>query len=101
MTQNKEGSTKAPTRHPVEFNNPDFAMLAESFGAWGKVVSSTDEFKSALEEAFEQNGPALIGVPIDYAENMKLILLLQRNVNGLRFILKRIYQFVLVGFMDK
>jgi acetolactate synthase-1/2/3 large subunit len=56
----------------LEFNNPDFAMLAESFGAWGKVISSADEFKPALEEAFKQNGPALIGVPIDYAENMKL-----------------------------
>ena len=21
---NKEGGTKAPTRHPIEFNNPDF-----------------------------------------------------------------------------
>jgi acetolactate synthase-1/2/3 large subunit len=26
----------------------------------------------ALEEAFAQDGPALIAVPVDYAENMKL-----------------------------
>jgi len=26
----------------------------------------------ALEEAFRQPGPAVIGVPIDYGENMKL-----------------------------
>ncbi len=56
----------------LKFDNPDFAMLAQSFGAWGKVISSADEFKPALEEAFKQNGPALIGVPIDYSENMKL-----------------------------
>ena len=36
------------------------------------MISSADEFKPALEEAFKQDGPALIGVPIDYAENMKL-----------------------------
>ena len=56
----------------LKFDNPDFAMLAQSFGAWGKVISSADEFKPALEDAFKQNGPALIGVPIDYSENMKL-----------------------------
>ena len=56
----------------LKFNNPDFAMLAESFDAWGKVITSAEEFKSTLEEAFKQDGPALIGVPIDYTENMKL-----------------------------
>ena len=56
----------------LKFTNPDFAKLAESFDAWGTVISSVDEFKPALEEAFKQDGPALIGVPIDYAENMKL-----------------------------
>ena len=56
----------------LKFTNPDFAKLAESFDAWGKVISSADEFKPALEEAFKQDGPALIGVPIDYTENMKL-----------------------------
>ena len=56
----------------LKFNNPDFAMLAESFDAWGKVISSADEFRPVLEEAFKQDGPALIGVPIDYNENMEL-----------------------------
>ena len=56
----------------LKFNNPDFAMLAESFDAWGKVISSAEAFKPALEEAFKQDGPALIGVPIDYNENMEL-----------------------------
>ena len=56
----------------LKFENPDFAMLAESFGAWGKVISSADQFEPTLVEAFKQNGPALIGVPIDYSENMKL-----------------------------
>ena len=28
--------------------------------------------KSALEETFAQDGPALIAVPVDYSENQKL-----------------------------
>lgn len=56
----------------LEFTNPDFAMLAKSFGMWGTEVTSTDGIIPALEEAFQQDGPALIAIPVDYAENMKL-----------------------------
>lgn len=56
----------------LAFTNPDFAMLAKSFGMWGKEVTSTAEIVPALKEAFEQDGPALIAIPVDYAENMKL-----------------------------
>ena len=56
----------------LKFDNPDFFELAKSFGMWGKHVHSADQFIPALNEAFKQNGPAIIGVPVDYAENMKL-----------------------------
>jgi acetolactate synthase-1/2/3 large subunit len=56
----------------LAFGNPDFEMLAKSFGAWGKVLSGPGQLKPALAEAFRQEGPALIGVPVDYAENVKL-----------------------------
>jgi acetolactate synthase-1/2/3 large subunit len=56
----------------LAFGNPDFAMLAKSFGAWGAVLTAPDQLKPALAEAFRQPGPALIGVPVDYAENVKL-----------------------------
>ena len=56
----------------LAFNNPDFEVLAESFGMWGKKVTSTDQIVPFLEEAFSQEGPALISVPVDYSENMKL-----------------------------
>ncbi len=39
---------------------------------WGKQVNSAKEFLPALEEAFKQKGPAIIGVPVDYSENMRL-----------------------------
>ena len=56
----------------LAFTNPDFEALASSFGMWGKKVSSTDQIIPFLEEAFSQEGPALISVPVDYSENMKL-----------------------------
>ena len=56
----------------LAFNNPDFEVLAESFGMWGRKVTSTDQIVPFLEEAFSQEGPALISVPVDYSENMKL-----------------------------
>jgi acetolactate synthase-1/2/3 large subunit len=56
----------------LAFTNPDFEMLAQSFGMWGKHLTSPDELPGALEEAFKQDGPSIIAVPIDYAENMKM-----------------------------
>ena len=56
----------------LKFDNPNFLELAKSFGMWGKQVHSADQFVPALNEAFKQKGPAIIGVPVDYGENMKL-----------------------------
>ena len=56
----------------LKFGNPDFELLAQSFGMWGKTLTAADQLPGALTEAFAQDGPALIAVPIDYAENMKL-----------------------------
>ena len=56
----------------LAFGNPDFELLAQSFGMWGKTLTSPDQLPGALDEAFSQDGPALLAVPIDYAENMKL-----------------------------
>ncbi len=56
----------------LAFGNPDLEMWAKSYGAWGRTIESADEVIPALETAFKQKGPAVIGVPIDYRENMKL-----------------------------
>ena len=56
----------------LAFNNPDFEMLAKSFGMWGRVLDGPGQLSGALKEAFAQDGPALIAVPVDYAENQKL-----------------------------
>jgi acetolactate synthase-1/2/3 large subunit len=56
----------------LSFTNPDLALWAQSYGAWGRTIEKASELTPALEEAFKQPGPAVIGVPIDYGENMKL-----------------------------
>jgi acetolactate synthase-1/2/3 large subunit len=56
----------------LAFTNPDFTMLANSFGMLGITVDSAEGVTPALREAFAHDGSALIAVPVDYAENMKL-----------------------------
>ena len=56
----------------LDFGNPDFAKMAESFGMWGREVTGPNQLLPMLEEAFQQEGPALIAVPVDYTENRKL-----------------------------
>jgi acetolactate synthase-1/2/3 large subunit len=56
----------------LAFNNPDFELLARSFGAWGRRVGAASELRPVLDEAFRQKGPALVAVPVDYGENLKL-----------------------------
>ncbi len=56
----------------LKFDNPNFGTLAKSLNMWGTQINSAGEFLPALEEAFKQKGPAIIGVPVDYSENMRL-----------------------------
>ncbi len=56
----------------LAFGNPDIELWAKSYGAWGRTLRKVDELVPTLKEAFKQKGPAVIGVPIDYAENRKL-----------------------------
>ena len=56
----------------VDFTNPDFVKMAESFGAVGYRVEKTDELLPILEDAFKQDKPCIIDCPVDYSENVKL-----------------------------
>jgi len=56
----------------LAFGNPDFELLAQSFGMWGRTLTAAGQLPAALKEAFEQPGPALLAVPVDYGENQKL-----------------------------
>jgi acetolactate synthase-1/2/3 large subunit len=48
----------------TELHNPDFAALAESFGARGIKLSGYEELKGALHSALTEEGPVVIEVPI-------------------------------------
>ena len=46
--------------------NPDFAALAEAYGAFGAVVTRTNQFASAFEKALNAGRPAVIELRMDY-----------------------------------
>lgn len=56
----------------IRFNNPDLVKYAESFGAKGYRVNSTDELLPTLEAALAADTVAIIDCPVDYRENLKL-----------------------------
>jgi len=57
----------------MTFNNPDFVKYAESYGAKGSRVTAVGDLKPTLEAAFEGGGVHLVDVPIDYSENMRVL----------------------------
>ena len=57
----------------LEFTNPDWLDLARAFGWHGHLVTASRDLEATLETAFEEKGPSLMVVPIDYEENMRLI----------------------------
>ena len=68
----KQQNTFDGRHSDLAFNNPDFELLAQAFGIWGRTIDGPGQVTMTLEEAFKQSGPALIAVPVDYAENLKL-----------------------------
>lgn len=56
----------------LAFGNPNWVELANAFGWHGHFVNNSSDLSSVLSEAFGEQGPSLVVVPIDYRENMKL-----------------------------
>ena len=57
----------------LTFGNPDFVRYAESYGAKGTRVASTEGLIPAIEGAFKGGGVHLVAVPIDYTENTRVL----------------------------
>ncbi len=57
----------------LNFGNPDFVKLAESFGASGHRAQKAADFQTILEDALQTGGVHIIDLPIDYSENDGLI----------------------------
>ncbi|MFG1955464.1 thiamine pyrophosphate-binding protein [Micromonospora sp. NPDC048830] len=51
--------------HGTDHGNPDFAALAQLFGAWGGRVDEPGQFADALKEALAADRPAVIDVIVD------------------------------------
>ena len=56
----------------LAFGNPDWKLLAQAFGWHGHYVANSKDLKSTLDKAFEEQGPSLVVIPIDYRENFLL-----------------------------
>jgi acetolactate synthase I/II/III large subunit len=55
------------------FGNPDFVAYAQSYGAKGSRVGNAAELATMLETAFRDGGVHLVVAPIDYSENMRVL----------------------------
>jgi acetolactate synthase I/II/III large subunit len=57
----------------MTFGNPDFVAYAASYGARGHRIATTSELVPTLQDAFKQGGVHLVAVPVDYSENMRVL----------------------------
>ena len=53
----------------IAFGNPDWQMLASAFGWHGHYITKSEDLAASLEAAFNEDGPSLVVIPIDYREN--------------------------------
>ena len=56
----------------LSFCNPDWVQLAQAFGWNGHRVENSRDLAGVLKDAFEEAGPSLVVIPIDYRENALL-----------------------------
>jgi acetolactate synthase-1/2/3 large subunit len=56
----------------VDFGNPDFVKLAESFGMPAWRCATADDFARRLNEALALDLPSLIVLPIDYSVDVAI-----------------------------
>ena len=55
------------------FGNPDFVTYAEAHHAKGSRVDDAEGLAPALEAAFAAGGVHLVSVPVDYSENIRVL----------------------------
>lgn len=56
----------------VHFGPVDFVKYAEAFGAKGLRATTKSELAAAIQEGLATDGPVIIDIPINYADNQKL-----------------------------
>jgi acetolactate synthase-1/2/3 large subunit len=64
----KYGRLSGVTLGPV-----DVVRFAEAFGAKGLRIGQPDQISSTIKKALDMQGPVLVGVPLDYRDNHRLM----------------------------
>jgi acetolactate synthase I/II/III large subunit len=64
----KFGRLSGVTLGPV-----DVVRFAEAFGAKGLKIEGPEEISSTLKKALAMQGPVIVGVPVDYRDNHRLM----------------------------
>jgi acetolactate synthase-1/2/3 large subunit len=64
----------------VKFGPVNMVQYAEAFGAHGFQVRTADELGPTLKKAMDLQGPVVIGVPVDYSDNMQLMETVHRQI---------------------
>jgi acetolactate synthase I/II/III large subunit len=57
----------------LRFGNPDFVAYAKAYGAKGSRVGSASGLAACLEAAFAGGGVHLVVAPVDYSENIRVL----------------------------
>jgi acetolactate synthase-1/2/3 large subunit len=64
----------------VDFGPVDVVPFAEAFGATGLRIETPDEVSPTLERALAMDGPVVIGIPVDYRDNHRLMEIVHPSV---------------------
>ncbi|WP_337263507.1 MULTISPECIES: acetolactate synthase AlsS [unclassified Serratia (in: enterobacteria)] len=65
--------SKYQRKSGVEFGPIDFKAYAEACGAVGFAVQTVEELRPTLRKAMAIQGPVVVAIPVDYADNYKLM----------------------------
>lgn len=57
----------------LDYGNPDFVRYAESYGASGHRVTSSECLRSLITECLDTPGVHLVEIPMDYSDNNRIL----------------------------
>jgi acetolactate synthase-1/2/3 large subunit len=57
----------------LDYGNPDFVKYAESYGAHGHRVTSSECLLTTMQKCHELDGVHVIEIPVDYSENDRIL----------------------------
>ncbi len=57
----------------LDYGNPDFVKYAESYGAFGHRVASSQELLPLMTRCLDTPGVHLVEIPVDYSDNDRIL----------------------------